>query len=375
MDSPHLGRADFAAALRSAACDLDSRRLKLATLEGARTVVVYSYGSKGVELGIMLRDKGVECLVYDNAEASRARARADGFEVVTDIDLDLPLIVAAGQNQIPILASLEREAFNLMESLYALDLYHGYAPARDNPASIIPHLDALFEVYGLLDADSAALFFELLQYRASLNVVHLTRQRPVGEMWHPPVEGLDIRSFCDIGAYDGDSLASIKTVFPQMSRSFTIEPNPEMAGPIAAVAEAKGIANKTFVGAAWSHPARLSARRLPNGMLVIRESDQGTIAADALDTLLGGEQQDYIKMDVEGTERAVLDGGKASLRSASCIAVAAYHLPDDFTDLRAQLGELLGPLDGSGPDGWRLAFSHYSQVLDDSIFYAWRRGR
>ena len=375
MDSPHLGRADFEAALQSAARELDSRRSKLATLEGARTVTIYSYGSKGVELGIMLKDKGVECLVYDNAEASRARARADGFEVVQDIDPNLPLIVAAGQNQIPIFASLKREAFNLMESLYAMDLYQGYAPARDNSGSILRHLEALFEVYGLLDADSAALFLEILEYRASLSLSHLTRQRPVGDMWRPPVEGLDIRSFCDIGAYDGDSLASIKTVFPQLSRSFTIEPNPEMAGPIAAVAATKGIANKTFVGAAWSHPARLSARRLPNGMLVIRESDQGTIAADALDTLLGGEHCDYIKMDVEGTERAVLDGGKASLRLASCIAVAAYHLPDDFTDIRAQLGEILGSLDGSESGGWRLAFSHYSQVFDDSIFYAWRCGR
>ena len=80
-------------------------------------------------------------------------------------------------------------------------------------------------------------------------------------------------------------------------------------------------------------------------------------------------------MDVEGTERGVLDGGKASLRSASCIAVAAYHLPDDFTDIRAQLGEILGSFDGAEPGGWRLAFSHYSQVFDDSIFYAWRRGQ
>jgi FkbM family methyltransferase len=375
MDSPHLGRADFEAALRSAAGELDSRRSKLATLEGARTVIIYSYGSKGVELGIMLRDKGVECLVYDNSEASRARARTDGYEVVQTLDLDLPLIVAAGQNQIPICASLKRDAFNLVESLYALDLYQGYGPARDNSSSILRHLDSLFEVYGLLDATSAALFLEILQYRASLSLGHLTRQRPVGEMWHPPVEGLAIRSFCDIGAYDGDSLASVKTVYPQMSRSFTVEPNPEMAGAIAAVAAKNGIANRNFVGAAWSHPARLSARRLSNGMLVIRESDQGTIAADALDTQLGGEQYDYIKMDVEGTERAVLDGGKTSLRSASCIAVAAYHLPDDFTDIRTQLGEILGPLDGAGPGGWRLAFSHYSQVFDDSIFYAWRRGQ
>jgi FkbM family methyltransferase len=367
-----LTRAEFGAALQAAARRREARRGKLAALEGARKVIVYSYGSKGVELGIMLRAAGVECLMFDNSEASRARARADGYEVVTALDPDLPLIVAAGQNQIPILASLEREAYSLVEGLYALDLYNGYGPARQFADRMAPDADALFEVYRLLDEASAAVFLDVLKYRAALDVTHLEHQRPVGEMWRPPVDGLDLRSFCDIGAYDGDSLAAIKAWFPQLSRSLTIEPNPELAPSIAAVASRTGVANRTFSGAAWNRGARLSARRLFNGMLVIEESEAGSIPADALDTLIGEEPCDYIKMDVEGTERQVLDGGRNALRSARCIAVAGYHLPGDLTDLPAFLGDILGGFSADGPGGWRLAFAHYSQVWDDSIFYAWR---
>jgi len=373
MDSSaRLARREFEAALRSASADLDSRLPRLATLGGAREVIVYTYGDKGKELALMLRAKGVDCLIYDNGEASRARAETDGFAVIRSLDSDRPLIVAAGQNQIQIAAGLQRDFFTLAEALYAFDLSQAFGPARRFTAAVLEDIDGLFEVYGLLDPVSASAFLQILEYRASLDVRRLTRQRPVGEMWLPPIEGLDIRSFCDIGAYDGDSLAAIKAVFPEVSRSFTIEPNPDLAAPIAEVAARRGITNTNYVGAAWTHATHLSARKLFSGMLVIEESRQGRIAAERLDVLLDGETYDYIKMDVEGTEREVLGGGPDSLRKARCIAVAGYHLPNDFIDLSRQLSMILGDFSSEQVGGWRLAFAHYSQVGDDSIFYAWR---
>ncbi|MGZ3273397.1 MAG: FkbM family methyltransferase [Caulobacteraceae bacterium] len=373
MNTPApLSRAEFNAALESASRDLEGRLPRLTALNGAREVVIYTYGAKGKELALMLRASGVHCLIYDNGEAARSRAEQDGFAVTRTLDVDRPLLVAAGQNQIQICASLEREFYTLAEALYAFDLNHAYGPARRFTAAVLEDAEGLFDIYGLLDPQSAAAFLDILQYRASLDVQRLTCQRPVGEMWLPPIAGLDIRSFCDIGAYDGDSLAAIKAAFPKVSRSFTIEPNPDLAEPIAAVAARNGIDNINYVGAAWSHPTRLSARQLFSGMLVIKESDTGDIAAETLDKLLGGEAYDYIKMDVEGTERAVLDGARESLGKAHCIAVAAYHLPHDFIELQAQLVRLLGPFNDPGGNGWRLAFAHYSQVFDDSIFYAWR---
>ncbi len=66
--SARLMRAEFEAALRSASADLDARLPRLATLSGAREVIVYTYGAKGKELALMLRAKGVDCLIYDNGE-------------------------------------------------------------------------------------------------------------------------------------------------------------------------------------------------------------------------------------------------------------------------------------------------------------------
>jgi FkbM family methyltransferase len=334
-------------------------------LEGAREVLVYSYGTRGKDLARQLRASGIGCLVYDNAEAARASAATDGFEVTTSLDHDIPLIVAAGQNQIEILDTLERPAFSLAQGLYGLDLRNSYGPARAFTDRTMSQAERLFEVYRRLDEASRPAFFEVLCYRASLEVRHLAHRRPMAEMWRPAARGLDITSFCDVGAYDGDSLTATKAVFPTLARSFTIEPNPDLAPMIAAAAAAAGVENRNFAGAAWSHPTRLDARLIFNGMLVIEEDAKGgDIPAARLDDLLGEAAYDYIKLDVEGSEARVLAGGEQALRKARCIATAAYHLPDDLIDLPRQMDAILG-----AASGWRLAFAHYSQSFDDSIFY------
>lgn len=360
---------DFLGTLKAARAELQARLPRLAKLEGVREVLIYTYGTRGKDLALQLRAAGVRCVIYDNSPAARASAEVDGFEVTRDFGLNLPLIVAAGQNQIEILDELDREAFSLAEALYALDLRNQYGHARAFSDIVTIDADHLFAIYRQIDAACRPAFFDVLLYRASLDVHRLVHRRPVGEMWRPPVADLQIRSLCDIGAYDGDSLAATKAVFPQLSRSLTIEPSPAMAPAIAAVAKRIGVENRTFTGAAWSHATRLGARLIFNGMLVIEEDAAGDIRTETLDTLAGDAVYDYVKMDVEASESMVMQGGVETLKRARCIAVASYHLPSDLMDLPTLLRRLL---DDEAATTWRLAFAHYSQSFDDSIFYLHR---
>lgn len=368
-DAATLSRADFLDALKTAHTELRKKLPRLAKLEGAREVLIYTYGACGENLARQLRASNVRCILYDNSEAARDRAAADGFDVTRDLTLDLPLIVAAGQNQIEILGELDREAFSLAEALYALDLHSSYGPARAFCESVVTDADRLFAIYQRIDASFRPAFLDMLLYRASLDVHRMVHRRPVGEMWRPPISGLDIRSFCDIGAYDGDSLAATKAAFPALSHSVTIEPNPAMAATIAAVAERAGIENRNFTGVAWSRPTRLGARTLLNGMLVIEEDNAGDIRAERLDTLAAGTAFDYVKMDVEGSEAEAMTGGVETLKRARCIAVASYHVAGDLVALPTLLSRLLGDETGMM---WHLAFAHYSQSFEDSIFYLYR---
>jgi FkbM family methyltransferase len=370
----HLEFEAFRGRLDSARAERQAKEDRLVKLSSAPSVTVYSYGSKGRELAPLLRARGVECFIFDNGQASRQKANADGYEVLQAIDDDRPVIVAAGQNQIEILASLGSDAFNHSEGSWAFDLPSPYGPAREVAAEASGDPEALFNVYAMLDPQSGSAFLGVLEFRAALDVYRLKGRRPVGEMWRPPVDGLNIRSFCDIGAYDGDSVRATKVNYPTLNRTFTIEPNPDLSAAINKTVDELEITNTHFVGAAWDRSSRLTARTLPSGMFVIEESAAGEIRAECLDSLLQGEQFDYIKMDVEGTERQVIDGGRASIAAARCVAVAGYHLPRDLITLPAQLfGVLGGRFATDNPNGWNLAFAHYSQVFDDSIFYAWRR--
>jgi FkbM family methyltransferase len=304
--------------------------------------------------------------VFDNGPASRERAARDGFEVLTALPDGLPLIVGAGQSQIEILDSLgaRSDVHTLQEALWAFDLVNSYGPARAFTAVVVERRGDLFGRYAAMDPESQAAFLELLCFRASLDVRRLKLRRPMRESWLPPV-ALDIRSFCDVGAYDGDTLAALKAAYPGLTRTFTVEPNPELQGLIAETARRLGLQNRAFQGAAWSGPARLGAAILPNRMMVIREEAEGAFQAEALDELTAGETYDLVKVDVEGAEAEALTGARALLRRSRCVAAAAYHYPDDLIDLPARLSALLG-------EGWRHGFRHYAESFEDSVVYAWR---
>ena len=181
--------------LRSAQAALDAIRPRLAELQAAREVVVYAYGARGMDLARQLRDRGVSCLIYDNAPAAIARAQADGFETTNNLAHNAPLIVAAGQNQIEILASLSRPAHGLAEALYAFDLRNSYGQARDFTDAVHSDSDALFAVYDRLDARSKPAFLDLLQFRASLDVRRMVHRRPISAQFDPPIPGLRVKSY------------------------------------------------------------------------------------------------------------------------------------------------------------------------------------
>lgn len=366
MPSPsRLTSPEFNDRLKAAGAERQARAFALAALKDSPAAIVYSFGVRGRDLALQLRARGVRCSIFDNSEASRRRAVAEGFDLApSPNDEGLPLLIGAGQNQIEIMAQMTRPAYCLAEALYAMDLNNQYGRAQSFTDRVLEQAEALFAIYNRLDLQSAEIFLQVLEYRASLQPAKIAARRPMGEMWRPPMTGMNIASFCDIGAYDGDSLRATKALFPELRRSFTLEPNPDLEASISASATQLGIRNSHYVGAAWDSDTRLDARESANGMLVIKEDTEGSVAAKPLDALLGDATFDFIKMDVEGSEARVMEGGRKVLQAAHCVAVAAYHLPDDLISLTARM-------DTIRPD-WNIAFAHYSQSFDDSILYFWR---
>ena len=366
-----LGFNAFSAELHAAMVDRkDNRQTSLDLLSTEKSVIVYSYGARGRDAAQQLRKAGINCLLFDNSQQALDRAVAGGFETTANLQPDLPVIIAAGQNQLSILASLSRPAYSLAEALYAFDLLNQYGKARLFSEIPAPLHEDLYEVYRRLDPICRQGFLNVLLYRLSLDVGRIASTRKLmAHMWVPPATVQAIASFCDVGAYDGDTLISMKAAFPSLSSSFAIEPNPALAAAIASAAKRTNLTNRIFTGAAWSHKTRLSCHIYASGMMAIAEDAQGTIEAEALDNLTRGERYDYVKLDVEGSEGKALEGGHTLIRNAHCVAVASYHLPTDFIDIPRTIATIAGE---TYEREWRCAFGHYSECFDDSIFYFYR---
>lgn len=366
-----LSKDEFSGKLHAAFENFQSNRQPaIESLSKEKAVIVYSFGSKGREFANKLREAGIDCLIYDNAKRAVEDAAADGFKTTSDLTLDLPLIVAAGQNQLSILSGLTRPAYSLPEGFYSFDLINGYGIARHFTQAVLTLADQLYLVYQRLGEPYREDFLNVLLFRASLDVRHIASTRkPVSQMWTPPPEVTNIRSYCDVGAFDGDTLISMKAAFPSLESTLAIEPNPDLVSRIEAASTNSGLKNRVFSGAAWSHKAKLSCQVWPNGMMVIREDAMGTIDADALDNIACSQHYDFVKFDVEGAEGPALTGAQSLLRNSRCIAIASYHLPNDFVDIPNQVSAILG---ADLATEWHCAFRHYSECFDDSIFYFFR---
>ena len=309
-------------------------------------------------------------MIFDNSQQAMEHASSEGFPTTSDIHLDLPLIVAAGQNQGSILSGLPRPAYSLAEGLYAYDLIHAFGKAREFTQNIPSIANDLYAIYQRIDSSCRQEFLDVLLFRASLDVRHILSTRtPVSQMYMPPAAVGAIRSFCDVGAYDGDTLTFMKNAFPELESTFAVEPNPELEVKIQAAAKQGKLTNRTFVGVAWSHKTKLCCNTSANGMMSVTEDGNGTIVADTLDSITSGRTYDYVKFDVEGAEAPALKGAQSILRNSRCIAIAGYHLPNDFIDIPRNTAKVVG---GESANAWQCDFHHYSECFDDSIFYFYR---
>lgn len=350
-----------------------NREANLNLLSKEGSVIVYSYGTRGADFANQLRRIGIDCFIFDNAPRALTRAEADGFKITSNISLDLPLIVAAGQNQLSILSGLTRPAYSLAEGLYGFDLINQCARARLFSENIPAKVGDLYKIYRGLEPSCQQDFLDVLLYRASLDVRFIASSRKsISKMWIPPAAVRTISSFCDVGAYDGDTIISMKAAFPELKSALAVEPNPDLVAKIEAEARSSELKCKVFIGAAWSHKTRLSSHVLQNGMMVIKEDIAGDIDAEGLDVISSLEPFDYVKFDVEGAEAHALQGARSLLRSSRCIAIAGYHLPDDLLEIPNNLSIILGP---QYETEWSRAFHHYSECFDDSIFYFYRKNQ
>lgn len=106
---------------------------------------------------------------------------------------------------------------------------------------------------------------------------------------------------------------------------------------------------------------RVNSNASADGSTICRTA---TVSIDGLVASGEIDRVDFIKLDVEGSELAVLQGAEATIRRfRPRLAISAYHRPDDLIVLPGFLDQL--------GLGYRYAIGHFTMSSEETVLFAW----
>lgn len=355
--------------------DADMRRTRrlagIAPLLESGSVCLFGFGGKGRTLARHIRShSGTSVIVYDSNPATRKHAAEEGFATVETVgevrDGKHAVVLGACQAQLEQASVVNGRHVYYQEAAHLFDAPHLANSARDFPAWILANADALYDLYVSVHPDSRQNLVDVLTFRLSLDPHDLAAsRRPNPDMWFDVLEACSTRQYrtlLDVGAYDGDTLRLARQRLP-LTRGIAVEANRDLFESIGRVALAYEDGILVVPRAAWSHRCRLRFSEVRGGMITASEDPEGELEAASLDEQVD-EPVDLIKMDIEGAELAALAGCTRILKTGPDLAIAAYHRPDDLIQFPALLAEA-----GYRPPDFDLHVAHYSDCIDDTIYY------
>ena len=174
--------------------------------------------------------------------------------------------------------------------------------------------------------------------------------------------------FVDAGSLDGES--SVKFVKwcggdENYEKIYAFEPDENCWGICEKSFKESGIEKLEFIKkAVWKRSDILSFQGIGIGSSNIRENSSiYKVPVVSIDEILMGKQVTFIKLDVEGSEMAALEGASESIRRwKPKLAVRVYHKPEDLWTLASYIIEL-------NPN-YNLYLRHYTTCNYETVLYA-----
>lgn len=206
--------------------------------------------------------------------------------------------------------------------------------------------DKIKEVESLLaDERSREVYNSVIDYKLSGDVSHLKdTHSDFSEVYRDILHAENFEYIADLGAYNGDTLREIKPFVPKIKSAVAFEPDRRNHRKLCEYAQGEDAFEiKAYGKAAWSHAQTLifdgSGNR--NSTLISGESLPVTkgaktveVEADSLDNILPCERVDYIKYDVEGSEREAIQGSHKTIEKYSpALLISLYHRSEDIFEL------------------------------------------
>ena len=207
------------------------------------------------------------------------------------------------------------------------------------------HAEEIRRAYGLLaDDESRRIFENTLAYKLTGDISYLfMAESDKDEVYRSLLHADEIRTYADLGAYNGDTVRELMTYAPDLSEVVAFEPDRRSFRKLSEFCDTlTHPAVEKINAAAWSERATLTFGDEGNrnsGLFAKGKSVE--VAAISLDEVMGGRAVDYVKYDVEGCEREALIGSTKTIRSCKPrLLVSAYHRSEDVFALPLQIAAM-----------------------------------
>lgn len=229
---------------------------------------------------------------------------------------------------------------------------------------IIEH-DAEFDrAFSLLKDDfSRKSYVDILNFKVSGKVSYLFGcQKEKNEVYSEYLNLGNDEIFMDLGAYDGDTVREFLDAVKSYKKIIAVEADAKNYQKLVNnTAEIRDITTLNL--AAWDKREILHFEKKKGRNSKLSSAGTYKIQADSVDNILDGEKITLLKMDIEGSEEAALEGAKNTIRTCHPkLYVCAYHRNSDMYTLPLKIHELY--------EVYRLHFCHHPYIPAwESNFY------
>ena len=200
------------------------------------------------------------------------------------------------------------------------------------------HTEEIEAAYRLLsDARSQMTFKGALDFFYTGRLPYLERiESPKDEVF-TDILRLSDESYLDLGAYRGDTVAEFLHYTNGYRAITAVEPNPKNYEKLCAYCADIPHCTPINAGIADSE-GRMQVSKGGGRMASLTAGSGIAVPVTTVDAL--DYAPSYIKVDIEGMERAMLRGAPNTLKTRPKLNIAAYHRTEDFFSLLLQIHEI-----------------------------------
>ena len=318
-----------------------------------RPIVMYGMGN-GADKIIAVCDKyGIE---ISDFFASDGFVRGHSFHGKTLISYSAMKEKYAGQNPIVLLsfASSLPDVMALFKKVSEeCELYAPDVPVFGETLFTIEFYEenrSRFEaVYNsLADEESKRIYENVISYKLSGDIKYLwDSESDKAQVYEEILDCQKIKSYLDLGAYNGDTIKEMLLYNPNLQKAVALEPDARNFRKLTEYAQnVESCEIKCINAGAWCENTTLlfdasgnrNAGIVSKGNIVSKIKEVSVVTVDSV---LDGASVDYIKYDVEGSEKEALLGSTQTIKAhAPKLLVSLYHRSEDLFALPELIKEL-----------------------------------